>query len=72
MCDRSHLAQRVEDDRARRAARKMGLVARRSRWRTNTIDNQGGFRVIDPLNNLILAGERYDLTAGDVIEFCHE
>jgi hypothetical protein len=74
MCDRSHLATMVSeqtlDALARGAARQAGLVARKSRWRANTVDNHGGFRVVDLHNNLIVAGERYDLSANDVIEFC--
>jgi hypothetical protein len=68
MCDRSQLA--TQDARARRAARRAGLIARKSRWRANTIVNQGGFRVVYQSDNLIVAGERYDLIARDVIEFC--
>ena len=35
------------DARARRAARRVGLEAR-SQWRSGTIDNFGGYRLIDP------------------------
>jgi hypothetical protein len=72
MCDRSHLSINADEARARRAAQRSGLVARKSRWRLNTIDNHGGFMVVDPFNNLIVAGERYDLSARDVVEFCRE
>ena len=58
------------EHRARRAAKRVGLVARKSRWRAGTIDNSGGFMLIDPLDNLIMAGERFDMTAADVIAFC--
>jgi len=37
--------------RARRAARRAGLVARKSRWRQNSIDNFGDFQLIDPERN---------------------
>jgi hypothetical protein len=60
------------DQRARRVAKRVGLVARRSRWRAQTRDNQGGFMIVDPFNNLIVAGERFDLTAAEVIAFCNE
>ena len=70
MCDRSHLVTQESDDRARRAARKAGLIAPKSRWRANTIDNQGGFRVVDRHYNLIVGGGRYDLSTHGVIEFC--
>lgn len=58
--------------RARRAARKMGLVARKSRWRVHTTDNFGGFRVIYPNFNIVIGGDRFDLSAEDVLIICKE
>ena len=58
------------DARARRAAERVGWVARKSRWRTGSVDNQGGFTVIDPAHYNILYGEKFDLSAEDVIEIC--
>jgi hypothetical protein len=60
----------VSDSAARRAAKRVELVARKSRWRRDTIDNQGGFQIVDPSRNIVIAGDRYDLTAADVIKFC--
>jgi hypothetical protein len=60
------------DRRARRAARRCGLLARRSRWRRGTFDNLGGFQVIDPNHNWIIAGEKFGMTAADVIAYCSE
>lgn len=60
------------EQRARRAARRVGLVARKSRWRINTCDNYGGFILIDPMRNYCIRGWRYDLSAEDIIEFCAE
>jgi hypothetical protein len=37
------LLERASDDRARRAARRVGLIARKSRCRVGSIDNFGGF-----------------------------
>jgi hypothetical protein len=71
MCDRSHLGD-AADARARRAARSAGLVARKSRWRANTIDNHGGFMLVDPDTNFCVAGPRWNMTAEDVLEFCDE
>ena len=56
--------------RARRAAKRVGWLARKSRWRAGTIDNYGGFTIIDPFHNNILYGARFDLAAEDVIEIC--
>lgn len=44
------------DARVGRAARRRGLVARKSRWRPNSIDNIGGFQLINPQGNYCVAG----------------
>lgn len=58
------------EQRARRAARRVGLEARKTRWRRASIDNLGGFALIDPKYNGIVAGSRFDLTAEDVLAYC--
>jgi hypothetical protein len=60
----------VSDTKARRAARRIGLVAKKSRWRKGTIDNRAGFMLLNPMTNFVVAGERFDLTAKDVVEYC--
>jgi len=60
----------ASDSQARNAAKRVGLIARKSRKRRETIDNFGGFALIHPLYNCIVAGERFDLSADDVVEFC--
>ena len=60
------------DDQARRAAKRVGLQARKSRWRANSIDNLGGFQIIDPMQNWIVAAEKFNYTADDVVAFCAE
>ena len=57
---------------ARRAARRVGLMARKSRWRRGSIDNRGRFMLIDPFSNWVVAGSRFDLTADDVVQLCDE
>jgi hypothetical protein len=37
-----------------------------------TINDQGKLRIIDRYTNSIVAGERFDLDAEDVIEFCRK
>src|SRR5207237_7532324 len=56
--------------RARRAARRVGLYATKTRWRVGSIDNIGNFQLINPRTNMILAGERFDVTAEQVITIC--
>lgn len=58
------------EGKARRAAKALGLVARKSRWRAGTIDNLGGFMIVNPTLNAILAGEKFDLSAQEVIDWC--
>lgn len=56
--------------RARRVAKTVGLLATKSRWRLNSVDNYGGFQIVDPYFNRVEAGLRYDMSAQDVIEYC--
>lgn len=58
------------ESRARRAAKRVGLVASKSRWRRDTIDNRGGFQLHDPYFNRVVDGVRYELSAVDVIRQC--
>jgi len=60
----------ASDSKARRAARRVGLVARKSRWRRDSFDNHCGYMLIDPTTNFVVAGSRFDLTAEDVVQFC--
>jgi hypothetical protein len=60
------------DSKARRAARKVGLVAYKSRWRAGSIDNYGEFMLVEPDGNYPVAGFRWDMTAEEVIEYCKE
>ena len=61
---------RASESRARRAAKRVGLLAKKSRRRRNSSDNLDGFALIEPLRNIHVLGERFELTAQDVIEFC--
>jgi hypothetical protein len=72
MCDRTHLSERALDSAARRAAQRVGLIARKSRWRVGTIDNHGEFMLVEPMHNICVAGPRWDMTAQEVIEYCAE
>jgi hypothetical protein len=60
------------DQRARRAAKRAGLIAVRSRWRRDSVDNRGGFQILDPYRNAIVGGARFDMSAEEVIAFCAE
>jgi hypothetical protein len=56
--------------RARRAANRIGLRATKSRQAKDTVDNHNGFMLLDPCTNGLVDGQRFDLTADEVIERC--
>ena len=58
------------ETRARRTAKRFNLCAVKSRVRNTNYDNQGGFRIIHLRTNFCVAGERFNFSAADVIEFC--
>ena len=58
------------ESRARREAKRVDLVATKSRCRKHTTDNRGGFRLVDPCRGAVVIGCKYNLSAKDVIEFC--
>ncbi len=55
--------------RARRAAGRVGLVVRKSR-RQLSINNRGQYLLLDPNNNRVVAGEKFDLTPDQIIDYC--
>jgi hypothetical protein len=61
---------KYSEGQARRAAKKVGLIAKKSTWRKDSPDNMGEFQIIDPTQNLVVDGSRYDCTADDVVAFC--
>jgi hypothetical protein len=65
----THTAQRRLEDRARRAAKRVGLRARKSRSHPS-LDNEGYFMLVDPDRNWVVAGSRFELSAEDVLEYC--
>ena len=56
------------ESQARSAAKKVGLRAHKSR--SQHIGNLDGFQLLDPKRAKVVAGERYDMTPLDVINFC--
>jgi hypothetical protein len=64
------MSEKSLDARARRAARRVGLVARKSRRRIGTADNLGGYMLLHAIRNYCVRGSRLELSAEEVIEFC--
>lgn len=60
------------EQRARRAAKRLGLFARKSRRFLGSLDNLGEFRLVDAVGNFVVAGERFDMTPEEVIDWCRE
>lgn len=58
------------EQRARREAKRAGLMACKSRRGIGSIDNHGGFMIVDPILNTVEAGESFDLSAEEVIAYC--
>ena len=61
-----------KDAAARRAAKRAGLIAKKSRRHLGSFNNQGGFRLIEPRTNAVVDGSRFELDADDVIRICRE
>lgn len=60
---------KVYENRLRRKAARLGLALRKSRARRLYLNNQGGYRIVDPYHNFIVAGERFDLSLEEVEAF---
>jgi hypothetical protein len=60
----------AEDSAARRAAKKVGLRAVRSRWRRYSWDNFGGYQLLDAYSNTVVDGVRFNLSPDEVIRRC--
>jgi hypothetical protein len=63
-------SEKIADQRTRREARRVGLLARRSRSK-NVLDNRGGYMLVDrDTGGFPVAGFKYDLSAEDVTVHC--
>jgi len=65
---RSEERRKRLEARARYLAKKNDCYITRSR-RSFSVDNAGGFMIVDCYTNGCLAGERFDLSAQDVIDW---
>lgn len=70
MSNQQERAEKALEQRARRKARSVGLVAIKSRKGRGSIDNYGGFMLIHAATGLFEAGARLELSAEDVIAYC--
>jgi hypothetical protein len=58
--------KKVRENRLRRWASRLGLQLHKSRARNWNIDDYGGWRICDADSDLILAGEKFNLSLEDV------
>src|SRR5262249_35456806 len=65
----TEMSDQVLEARARRAARRIGLRAVKTR-RSYSIDNLGGFQLVDVRQNAVVDGANFDMSAQEVIDFC--
>lgn len=70
MSDQQRRAEKALEQRARRKARSVGLVAIKSRKGLGSINNRGGFMLVDEYFSIIKAGKGFDMSAEDVIAYC--
>jgi hypothetical protein len=56
---------KADYDRARRIARRAGLMVCKNRQQCHG-NNLGGLMLFDPYRNAVVAGARFDLSADDV------
>jgi hypothetical protein len=63
------ISDEPSDSRVRRAAKRVGLAAVKSR-RQLSLDNHGDYMLIDPQRNIVVAGERFELTAAAIVDYC--
>lgn len=56
----------TREARARRQLARQGSILQKSRSRSWSIDNQGGYMIVNANRNFVEAGERFDLALEDV------
>jgi hypothetical protein len=66
------MTEQALEAKARRVAKRVGLIATKSRWWRDSIDNFGGLMLVNARHNWVVAGSRFDLSAENVLEYCAE
>lgn len=61
----TELETKTLEKRLRRQATTKGLALRKSRD-GQSIDNQGGYMIVDPYRNAVVDGDRFNLSLTDV------
>jgi hypothetical protein len=58
----SALRDTALESSARREAKRVDLVATKSRYRKHTTDHRGGFQLVDPCRHAVVIGSKYNLS----------
>ena len=61
--------EKSQEQRLRRTLKSAGYELHKSRVRNISIDNFGGYYIIDPRYDLIVAGSRAELSLEDVADW---
>jgi hypothetical protein len=69
MLNAEHINERAYDQRVRRAVRRAGYLARKSRSK-NPLENNGGYMIVDPHTGFPIFGFWYELSPEAAIEYC--
>jgi hypothetical protein len=63
------MVDKVKENYLRRQAKRLNLLLKKSKAKKFKINDKGGYAIIEPSGNDILAGELFDLTIDDVAEY---
>lgn len=53
----------------RRRAKTLGYRIAKSNWRKDSIDNLGGYQIVDVARNVVVDGDRFNCSLDDVAAF---
>lgn len=70
--DPSMVTYKTYENYHRRQAKRLNLLLEKSYARKWYVNNQQGWRIIDPNTNIILAGEKYELTIEEAAKLLDE
>jgi hypothetical protein len=66
------MENKVRENKLRRKAKRLGLFLKKSRAKYTSVDNWGGYMILDLYHNTIDYGERFDLSLDDVEKYLSE
>ena len=64
--------QKNMEQKLRRALTKEGYQLCKSRARNWSVDDQQGYRIVNPYYNVVVAGPRFEMSLNDVLAFVNE